>query len=88
MNQDTLDKIVNEESEDEVIVARKNRNHTNPEDKRGRFFVIRQILNLLFMVIAVVGVIIYLTRDEMQGCIVVVIAMAFKMAECVFRYVK
>lgn len=62
--------------------------HRKPEDERGKFFIIRQILNILFMIIAIVGVYFYIQVNELQGIIVVVIAMAFKMAECVFRYLK
>lgn len=73
--------------EDIIVVKRKHRN-ADEGDGRGKFFVLRQILNILFMIIAIVGVVIYITQNEMQGIIVVVIAMAFKMAECVLRYVK
>lgn len=62
--------------------------HTRPQEGRGRYFVVRQILNLLFMVIALVGVGLYLWWNEMSGIIIVIIAMAFKMAECVLRYLK
>lgn len=62
--------------------------HTRPQDGHGRYFVVRQILNLLFMVIALVGVGLYLWWNEMGGIIIVIIAMAFKMAECVLRYLK
>lgn len=62
--------------------------HTRPQDGHGRYFVVRQILNLLFMVIALVGVGLYLWWNEMGGIIIVIIGMAFKMAECVLRYLK
>lgn len=74
--------------EQEGMAVKPHRRHTHPESERGRFFALRQALNLLFMLIAIVGVVIYVTDDEMRGIIVVIIAMAFKMAECVLRYVK
>ena len=49
---------------------------------------IRNILNLIFMIVAAVGVIIYLTDDRMKGIIVILIAMCFKMAEASMRMFK
>ena len=46
---------------------------------------IRNILNLIFMIVAVVGVVIYLTDDRTKGIIVILIAMCFKMAEASMR---
>jgi hypothetical protein len=46
---------------------------------------IRQVLNLIFMIVAVVGVVIYLTDDKMKGTIIILIAMCFKMAEASMR---
>ena len=43
------------------------------------------ILNLIFMIVAVVGVVIYLTDDRTKGIIVILIAMCFKMAEASMR---
>ncbi|MBR5748057.1 MAG: hypothetical protein IKY01_04630 [Prevotella sp.] len=46
---------------------------------------IRNVLNLIFMIMAVIGVIIYLTKDKMTGTYVILIAMCFKMAEASLR---
>ena len=46
---------------------------------------IRNILNLIFMIMAILGVIIYLTDDQAKGIIVILIAMCFKMAEASMR---
>ena len=46
---------------------------------------IRQVLNLIFMIVAVVGVIIYLKDDQTKGTIVILTAMCFKMAEASMR---
>lgn len=73
--------------EEIVSVVRPRRQHSKPEG-RGKFFVLRQILNVLFMIIAVIGCIFYIKVDALMGAIVIVIAMAFKMAECVLRYMK
>ena len=49
---------------------------------------IRNVLNLIFMIVAVVGVVIYLTDDKMKGTIIILIAMCFKMAEVSMRMFK
>lgn len=50
-------------------------------------FMIRQALNIIFMIGAVVGAIIYWTQpEETVGILVIMTAMFFKMAECVLRF--
>ena len=39
---------------------------------------IRNVLNLIFMIVAVVGVVIYLTDDKTKGIIVILIAICFR----------
>ena len=46
---------------------------------------IRNVLNIIFMVTAVVGVIYYLTKDRMVGTYIILIAMCFKIAESSLR---
>lgn len=54
---------------------------------RGRVFVIRQILNIVFIIGAVVGAALYWMQPEPTlGILVVMTAMFFKMAECVLRF--
>ena len=55
------------------------------EKKRDKYFIIRNILNILFMIVAIVGVVIYLWKDEMIGTFVVMFGMLFKVMECCFR---
>ncbi len=60
--------------------------HRRPE--KDRFFAIRNALNLLFMITAVVGVIIYCTNDDKTpGTVVVLAAMAMKIVECALRFI-
>lgn len=79
------DNEMNNQMDDENIVVR---HHRKPQKERDAFFVIRQILNVLFMVGAVAGCIVYLKVDDRMGAILIIIAMAFKMAECVLRFKK
>ena len=49
---------------------------------------LRNILNLIFMVGAIVGVGIYLLGDKTVGTIVVLVAMSFKIVECSLRLIR
>lgn len=53
--------------------------------KRDRYFIVRNILNILFMLVAGIGVYIYLCQDEMKGTVVIIFGMLFKMAESCLR---
>lgn len=69
------------------------RTHRRPEKIHDINFIIRQILNVLFMVVAVVGCLMYTgyiggPDSEMKGAIVVIIAVMIKMAECMIRLLK
>lgn len=56
---------------------------------RDRFFLLRNVLNIIFMIGAVVGVIVYLTAsDTTMGTIIVLAAMMFKIAECCIRFIR
>ncbi|MBR1840146.1 MAG: hypothetical protein IJ782_06150 [Prevotella sp.] len=69
------------------------RSHRRPEKIHDFNFKIRQVLNLLFMVIAIVGCLMYTgiiggEDNEMKGAIVVIIAVLIKMGECMIRLLK
>lgn len=49
---------------------------------------IRNWLNIIFMIMAVVGVICYLTKDRMTGTYIIMVAMCFKIAESSLRMMK
>lgn len=49
---------------------------------------IRNILNIIFMLLAIVGVAIYLLKQTFWGTIIILVAMAVKMVECVMRMIK
>lgn len=75
------------EDEEKVELKRQKRHHRKTEES-DMFFLIRQVLNILFMIGAVIGCFIYLKVNDTMGTIVIVIAMAFKMAEYVLRFKK
>lgn len=69
------------------------RHHKKPLPVRNTLYKVRQILNLLFMLLGVIGAVMYsgIVGNgviEQMGGIIVVIAISLKMAECVLRYIK
>ncbi len=49
---------------------------------------IRNWLNIIFMIMAVVGVIYYLTKDRTVGTYIILFSMCFKIAESALRMIK
>lgn len=70
------------------------RKHTKPSAGRQKvLFIIRQVLNILFMILGIIGAVMYSGimgdgRIELMGGIIVIIAISMKMAECVIRCMK
>ena len=59
------------------------RRHRKPKDP---MFGLRNALNIIFMVLAVVGVVVYLCADNSTiGVYIILAAMVFKMVECCIR---
>ena len=58
--------------------------------RRGsdQMLVFRNILNIIFMILAVVGVVVYIWGTERIGIYIVLTAMAFKITECCLRMLK
>jgi len=60
----------------------------NEEEKQDKYIQLRQILNVVFMIGAVIGVLLYFYQSKTIGTVVILAAMFFKMVECVFRLLK
>ena len=59
------------------------------QERKDRFLYIRQWLNIIFMLGAVVGVIVYFLADlTTTGTIIILVAMVFKIIECVLRFIR
>lgn len=65
------------------------RGEENEEPRNQKVFIIRQVLNIIFIIGAVVGAALYWFQpEETLGILVIMTAMFFKMAECVLRFRK
>lgn len=53
-----------------------------------RFFKIRNILNIIFILGAVIGVLLYVYSSQTVGTIVILISMVFKIIECILRFIR
>lgn len=86
------EQIITEEPN--TILEAPQRKHRKPSAGRQKvLFIIRQVLNILFMVLGIIGAVMYSGklgdgRIEVMGGIIVVIAISMKMAECVIRCMK
>lgn len=76
---------LNNGTESAAVRPVRRRYKTSEED---RFFFLRNVLNIIFMIGAVAGVVVYLTvSDTTWGIIIILTAMMFKIAECCFRFI-
>ena len=71
----------------EQYLQRRHRGEDNK--KEDRFRTTRQGLNIIFMIGAIAGVVVYLTQPNQNlGTIIVLIAMFFKIIECALRFIR
>ena len=75
------------ERDNDSGLARKPRHrmHSDEEDGSNHMLPLRNILNAIFMLGALVGVIVYYIGYTTPGIIIVLVAMAVKMVECAIR---
>ena len=62
--------------------------HRRPDKPEDKYFKIRNVLNIIFMLGAIAGMAIFYFQDRTIGTIVILTAMAFKIAECCFRFIR
>lgn len=76
--------IDNNATEETVFVPRRRRETKN----KDMIFKLRNILNIIFIIGGVVGMIYYFFVDELIGTYIVLGAMAFKFTEATIRLLK
>ncbi len=52
--------------------------------ERGRFFKTRNILNLVFIILAIAGMAVYFYTDKTAGSAMLIVCVFIKLAKCVF----
>ena len=62
--------------------------HRRPDKSQDKYFKIRNVLNIIFMLGAIVGMAIFYFQDRTLGTIIILTAIAFKIAECRFRFIR
>lgn len=75
------------EQNNESVAQPPRRNYRQPRE-HNRIDYIRQWLNIIFMLGAVVGVIFYFLSDSNTGVIILLTAIVFKFVECVLRVIN
>lgn len=65
-----------------------NLRHRKNEEIKDKLFMVRNIMNLIFILGAVVGLLFYFFWGRETGTFIILISMAFKFFECIFRFIK
>lgn len=55
--------------------------------EKGRFFVLRNILNIIFIIGAIIGMVAYFFVNETVSELILVICVVIKICECVLRLI-
>ena len=58
------------------------------EERQRKMKMIRNVLNIIFILMAIVGMAYYFWKDKSVGTIIILVAMAFKMVESSMRMLK
>lgn len=74
-----------EYEETNTTIERPQRRHRQPSN---RIFIVRNVLNLLFMVGAIVGVVYTLKVDRIVGAYIICGSMVFKFIDSALRILK
>ena len=67
-------------------LSTRRRSHRKPAS--DQLLGLRNVLNIIFMLLAIIGVCIYVWGDSTIGTYVIIGGMAFKMVECCLRMLK
>lgn len=78
---------INNEVDESTCLERPHRFHRRPASE-DKYFKIRNVLNIIFMLGAIVGMGVFYFHNRTMGTIIILTAMAFKIAECCFRFIR
>ena len=77
-----------QEMHDTPIGRARQREERRREERLHKIKMIRNILNLIFMLMTIAGMAYYFFADKYVGTIIILVAMAFKMVESSMRMLK
>ena len=66
----------------------KNGTPVTEDAANDKYFKIRNTLNIIFIIGAIAGMATFYFHDRTIGTLVIITAMAFKIAECCFRFIR
>ena len=81
-----VDDPIRETEEEVQEILPRRRSHRKPASDQLLGF--RNVLNIIFMILALVGVVVYVWFDSTVGTYIVIGGMAFKMVECCLRMLR
>ena len=64
------------------------RRHRRPDKDQDQFLPIRNVLNIIFIIGAVIGVYVYFFANTKVGTFIVLGSMVFKIAETILRFIR
>lgn len=76
------------EENTEQLAKKPTREHLRLEREKDPYMKLRQWLNIIFMVGAVVGMAVYFLVNNTTGTYIILASMIFKIVECVLRFLK
>lgn len=74
-----------EQENESTSIPRRHRGETQPQK---RFLRLRNWLNIIFMLGAIVGMLTYTFAGQLIGTIIIICAMLFKVVECCLRFMR
>lgn len=78
---------INNKVDESTGLEHPHRFHRRPASE-DKYFKIRNVLNIIFMLGAIVGMGVFYFHSRTMGTIIILTAMAFKIAECCFRFIR
>ncbi len=74
-----------EQENESTSIPRRHRGETQPQK---RFLRLRNWLNIIFMLGAIIGMLTYTFTGQLIGTIIIICAMLFKVVECCLRFMR
>ncbi len=67
------------------MLEKRSRGEANPTDD-DKMLKLRNLLNIIFMIGAIIGLVVYFLGHQQMGIIIILFSMVFKMAESTIRF--